>query len=233
MQTQPRLHSNITQAQRVLRQLTMVWADFESRLLKVPIVARAMQQQLRLADYLTLISDHYQQVVEGSGWISRAASSITAPYLDQRSVFIRHAATEHLDYQMLEKSYLASGGQLAELMGARKNIGSEALSAWMYQRASQPNPFDLLGAMFIIEGLGKRFAQTFANAMDENPFITDPDQLAFYRYHAAHDEDHLQELEDLLSSSILDITGMDEAIVRTAKVTARLYLLQLEELGHY
>lgn len=232
MQTQPRL-DNKTQSQKVLRHLTMIWADFESQLLKVPIVSRAMQQQLRLADYLTLISDHYHQVIEGSGWISRAASSITEPYLDQRSVFIQHAATEHLDYQMLEQSYLASGGQKAALISARKNIGSEALSAWMYHRASQPNPFDLLGAMFIIEGLGKRFAQTFANCLDQNPLITTPEQLVFYRYHAAHDQDHLQELEDLLASSILDITGMDESILRTAKVTARLYLLQLEELGHY
>ena len=233
MQTQPRQQPNPAPTQQVLRQLTMIWADFESQLLKVPIVARAMQQQLRLADYRTLLRDHYQQVVEGSGWISRAASSITAPYLDQRSIFIRHAATEHLDYQMLEAGYLASGGHQSELISARKNIGSEALSAWMYHRASQPNPFDLLGAMFIIEGLGKRFAQTFAHALTDNPLITQPEQLEFYRYHGTHDEDHLQELEELLSSSILDITGMDEAIARTAKVTARLYLLQLEELGHY
>ncbi len=63
MQTQPRQPTASTppaSTQQVLRQLTMVWADFESRLLKVPIVDRAMQQQLRLADYRTLLRDHYQ-----------------------------------------------------------------------------------------------------------------------------------------------------------------------------
>lgn len=219
-------------AQQVLRRLIVVWADFESQLLRVPIVSRIMRGQLRIENYRTLLSDHYHQVIEGAGWITRAASSITAPYLDQRSMFMRHAAIEHRDFELLERSYLAAGGTRGGLETAQKNIGSAALSAWMYQQASQPNPFDLLGAMFIIEGLGKRFAQNFADAVKRHVNFAE-EQIIFYTYHAEHDDEHLDELEVVLSSGILDLPRMADRIVRTANVTARLYLLQLEETGKY
>ncbi|MCX4028630.1 iron-containing redox enzyme family protein [Endozoicomonas sp. SM1973] len=224
--------SQLISTQQVLRQLTIVWADFESRLLQVPIIYRAMNNQLQLEDYRRLLADHYHQVKEGSGWICRAASSITEPYLEQRAVFIGHATTEHQDYKMLERCYQTVGGDINELHKQGKNIGSEALSAWMYYKASQANPFDLIGAMFIIEGLGKQFARTFAEALQHNMGIS-AEQLEFYTYHAEHDGDHLDELEAILSTGILTIPDIQNEIIRTAKVTARLYLLQLEELGNY
>jgi 3-oxoacyl-[acyl-carrier-protein] synthase-3 len=59
---------------------------------------------------------------------------------------------------MLESNYISVGGKLDDIVQAEKNIGTEALHAFMYQRATDPNPFDLLGAMFIIEGLGQKKA---------------------------------------------------------------------------
>lgn len=220
------------EVQALMRRLTRVWGDFESRLWQVPILADARAGRLRLGDYRTLLKDHYAQVMEGSGWISRAASSVTRPYLEQRSQLLRHAVTEHRDYEMLAADFLACDGDPEELAAATKNIGSQALSAWMYQRASQPNPFDLLGAMFIIEGLGQWFARSFAETVSEALGLGE-EQTRFYRYHAEHDPDHLEELEAVLGSGILEIDGMADTIVNTATVTARLYLLQLEEVGHY
>jgi len=43
----------------------------------------------------------------------------------------------------------------------------------------------------------------------------------------------MEELEDVLKSGILDISGMAHDIVKTAKVTARLYQLQIEEIGNF
>ena len=86
--------------------------------------------------------------------MSRAASNIDEQHLELRSMLMRHAVTEHRDFRLLEADYIATGGALADIQGAEKNIGSEALSAWMFHEASRPNPFGLLGAMWIIEGLG-------------------------------------------------------------------------------
>jgi 3-oxoacyl-[acyl-carrier-protein] synthase-3 len=218
-------------AQAVLRKLLIVWGDFESRLSQVPIVARLLRGELRMDDYRALLLDHRQQVIEGSRWIARAASSIDRQWSEQRSLILRHAVTEHRDYEMLEADYRAVGGDAEAMRNALPNLGTEGLSAWMMWRASQPNPFDLAGAMFLIEGLGKRFAKDFAARLQRDLGLAD-DQIRFYRYHAEHDAGHLEELEALLGSGILAIDGLDRQIVRTARVTARLYLLQLEELGN-
>lgn len=215
----------------VLRRLVIVWADFESRLHALPIAQKIRRKKLLLEDYKLFLLNHRQQVIEGGRWISLAASSIGHEYADLRSKFIQHAQTEHRDFRILEKNYVATGGRLEDIQNQPKNIGSEALSAWMFYRASQPNPFDLLGAMFIIEGLGKHIASYWAASIREQLKLTE-EHVSFYTYHGEHDDGHLEELEEALSSGILEIPGIEDAIIKTAKVTGRLYLLQLEEMGN-
>lgn len=217
--------------QATLRGLIKVWSDFSSAVDTVPIIDKLRRGKFRVEDYRQFLLNHRQQVVEGSRWIARAASSTGSEYAEQRSTFLRHAVTEHRDYQMLEKNYLSVGGTLEEIRGAEKNIGTEALHAFMYQRASEPNPFDLLGAMFIIEGLGQKKASEWGTRIRDQLKLEDS-QVSFLLYHGAHDDDHMQEFEATLGSGILAIEGMAGKIVKTAKIVARLYRLQLEELGN-
>lgn len=133
---------------------------------------------------------------------------------------------------MLEQNYVSLGGALEEIQHGEKNIGTEALNAFMFHRASQPNPFDLLGAMFIIEGLGQNKAGEWGRAIQDQLGLQD-EQVNFLLYHADHDDGHMEEFEEALKSGILDIPGMGASIVKTAKVVARLYLLQIEEIGNF
>jgi 3-oxoacyl-[acyl-carrier-protein] synthase-3 len=219
------------QSEQVMRGLIKVWGDFSSSLNKVPVIDKLNRGKFRLEDYRELLLNQRQQVVEGACWIARAASSITQEYALHRSTFMKHAVTEHMDYRMLEKNFVSVGGTLADITGGEKNIGSEALSAYMFHRATQPNPFDLLGGMFIIEGLGQKKSGEWGRAIQKQLSLEDA-QVSFLLYHAANDDDHMAEFEQTLDSGILDIPGMSEKIVKTAKTVGRLYRLQLEELGN-
>jgi 3-oxoacyl-[acyl-carrier-protein] synthase-3 len=216
--------------EKLVRQLTHVWVDFEAKLQQVPVIEKLTRGVFTVEDYQQLLVNMRQQVVEGSRWISRAASSITAEHLALRSSFIRHARDEHRDYEMLERHYVSVGGRQEDITRAPKNIGSEALSAWMFHRASQENPFDLLGAMFIIEGLGNRVARRWGLAIRDQLGLND-EQVRFFLYHGDNDGTHMERLDGALASGILT-PELAERVVKTAKVTARLYLLQLEELGN-
>jgi 3-oxoacyl-[acyl-carrier-protein] synthase-3 len=110
------------------------------------------------------------------------------------------------------------------------NVGSAALSAFVFHRAGLPDPVDLLGAMFVIEGLGVRKAACWASRLSASLGLRD-DQLSFLKYHAAGDDEHFQLLAASLRSGLLDDAAMTR-IVKTARVTARLYTLQLEELDN-
>jgi 3-oxoacyl-[acyl-carrier-protein] synthase-3 len=212
------------------RRLAQVWVDFEARLDRAPIVDKLNRGKLRIEDYRSLLLNLRQQVIEGSRWIARAASNITVEHFPLRSMFIGHAGEESRDYQMIERDYLAVGGCMEEIQSAEKNIGSEALSAWMFHRANQENPFDLLGAMFIIEGLGARMARRWGLKIREQLGL-DERQVSFLLYHGANDDNHFAKLEAALGSGLLT-EELARRIVKTAKVTARLYALQLEELGN-
>lgn len=219
----------------VLRQLVLdlgiVWADFERMLRATPIVRRIEAGEATLRDYRMLLRNLRQQVMEGARWIARAASNVSIELFPLRSMFIAHAGDEHRDYQMLERDYCAVGGSLEEILGTPKNIGSEALSAYMFHRASEPDPLDLLGAMFVIEGLGRLKAGSWAESLKKQLQLTN-EQVSFLSYHGRNDDDHLGRLRAALASGILT-EAVAGRIVKTARVVARLYALQLEELDNF
>lgn len=214
--------------QETLRRLIRVWFDFERRLAKVPIVRRLDLGQFDLEDYQRLLLNMRPQVVEGARWISRCASSFDRDNADVRSVIIGHAQDEHRDYEVLEADYVTSGGDLETLRSQPRNPGSEALHCFLMYRAGQPNPVDLLGAMWIIEGLGEKMANDWAKRVDE--LIGDTEEFTrFLRYHGDNDDSHMDKLYGLVDRVCTDEDAADR-IVRTAKVVARLYAMQLEEI---
>lgn len=212
------------------RGLARAWIEFESALVQVPMISRMLKGRLRIEDYQRLLVNLRQQVVEGSRWISRAASNLGPRHEELRSLFVRHAVAEHRDYRLLEENYVAAGGAIEEIRAAPKNIGSEALSAFMYQAASRADPVELLGAMFIIEGLGERLAAPWSAAIRAQLALGE-EAVSFLAYHGANDGDHLDMFDHALALAVTD-ARIGEEIVRHARIVARLYRLQLEEIDN-
>jgi 3-oxoacyl-[acyl-carrier-protein] synthase-3 len=220
-------------AQELVRQLASVWFDFDARLQRVPIIQRLNAGRFTIEDYKALLFNLRQQVIDGSRWISRAASNVTEEYFPIRSAFISHSQDEHRDYELLEKNYVSVGGSLEEIRAGRKNVGSEALSAYILQKASVENPFDLVGAMFIIEGLGQRLAKQWGERIRDQLGLTS-DQVSFFLYHSESDVKHFSRLQLALDLGFLnEDERRTRGIVTCAKVVSRLYALQLEEIGNF
>ncbi len=51
-------------------------------------------------------------------------------------------------------------------------------------------------------------------------------------YHGENDDSHFEKLHEVIASRMIDYT-VAKRIVKTAKVVARLYVLQLEELDSF
>lgn len=218
------------QGQNCLQSLLKVWLDFDLSMNKISIVNRLEQRRLSLEDYQKLLLNLRQQVIEGSRWISRSASSFDRDYSDVRSTVIKHASEEHRDYLILESDYVAAGGNLIDIQAAKKNTGSEALHGFLMYRASQPNPVDLIGAMWIIEGLGNKMATKWSKLINEQ-FTFDRHATAFMDYHGENDENHIAELYQLIDRVAISTKNVED-ITRTAKVVAKLYQMQLEEVDN-
>jgi 3-oxoacyl-[acyl-carrier-protein] synthase-3 len=83
--------------------------------------------------------------------------------------------------------------------------------------------------MFIIEGLGARKAARWAQAISRTLGLRGRG-VSFLAHHGIADDDHVQRLEELLASDVIT-PEVAARIVKTARVTARLYRLQLEEIA--
>ena len=214
----------------LLEELALVWARFEIQLSRVPLVARIESGQASLDDYRHLLYNLRQQVKEGARWITRAASNLTSEHTELRAEFIQHAAEEQRDFHMLEDDYVNVGGVRSAIETGAKNPGSEALSAFMFNQASRENPFDLLGAMYIIEGLGANKATHWMELLRDQLDLT-PEQVRFLTYHGGADEEHTAKMFEILRSELIT-PEIARSIVHTARVVARLYALQLEEVDN-
>jgi hypothetical protein len=214
--------------QETLRRLMREWFEFERRLASVPIVRRLDLGTFSRDDYQRLLLNLRQQVIEGSRWIARCASSFDREHADIRSIVLGHAQDEHRDYEVLEKDYVALGGELATIRARPRNPGSEALHAFLMHKAGEPNPGALLGAMWIVEGLGEKMA---ANWSDRIEALTacGRDATKFLRYHGGNDESHMNKLYALVDRICTSEARCDD-VVMTARVVARLYAWQLEEI---
>jgi 3-oxoacyl-[acyl-carrier-protein] synthase III len=223
----PALSAN---AQVLMRQLLLVWLEFERRLGRISLVHRLEQGNFSVEDYRRLLFNLRPQVVEGARWITRAASSFTSDHVELRSTIIGHAYAEHRDYELLESDYVAVGGSIEEIRRAPRNVGTEALAAYLMHQASLPNPADLLGAMFIIEGLGNKMASAWAERI-QNTLGIASEATRFLTYHGKNDATHMAKLHAIVNSDAVN-EETTPRIVKTAKVVARLYALQLEELDN-
>jgi 3-oxoacyl-[acyl-carrier-protein] synthase-3 len=215
---------------RALHGLAEVWAEFERGLARVPVIRRIEDGTASVHDYRRLLLNLRQQVVDGGRWISLAAANFSVELFWMRSAAIRHAADEHQDFQLLERDYISVGGDPLAMNSTPANVGSCALSAFVFHRAGLADPVDLLGAMFVIEGLGARKAGGWADRLQHSLGLRE-DQLTFLRYHSVGDDEHHEVLRTALRSGVFDEEQVAK-IVKTARVVARLYVLQLEELDH-
>jgi 3-oxoacyl-[acyl-carrier-protein] synthase-3 len=85
--------------------------------------------------------------------------------------------------------------------------------------------------MFIVEGLGQRVARQWGERIQSHLNLP-ADHVSFLIYHSASDVKHFERLDLAIAHGILTDALVDD-IIRCAKVTGRLYALQLEELDKF
>src|SRR5215472_1320382 len=117
---------------RAFTELAGVWAELEHALRGVLVVRRIEDGTATLDDYQRLLVNLRQQVVDGGRWISLAASNFPTELFWLRSASIQHAAQEHRDFLILEHDFAAVGGDPQLMTGSPANIGSAALSSYIF-----------------------------------------------------------------------------------------------------
>jgi len=208
--------------------LTLVWRDHEINLSKIDVVRAIEERRITKKEYMSYLRNMRQQVIEGSRWISLAAASMDESHCLLRFALVEHAKTEHKDFKLLEKDYIALGGAEREILSHPKNIGTMALDSYISHQAQRPNPVHAFGASFIIEGMGSCKAGIWADNIQQAINCAD-NAVTFLRYHGNADIEHNQNLVKILSSPFIsESVALD--LYNCARVVSNLYALQLAHI---
>lgn len=222
----------------LLTELASLWQDYRSRVWRTPLLQRIRTGRLQTADYVRWMSHWVPQVREGSLWMREGAASLTGEHAALAALIDVHAGEEQNDFRILHEDYLKAGGTETDLTRLRRNPGGEALNAYLHGLAATPNPIGLLGAIYIIEGTGQRIVPSLLPLLRASLPLP-PDAFRFLEYHGANDEHHLERWL-MAVQMVMALDGTDDtdgsggtaaqAIVRTARHTAALYLMQFEHV---
>ncbi len=216
----------------LLQQLATVWHDYRSRAWRTPLVKSIQAGTFTTAGYLRWMESWIPQVREGSLWMRKAIGNVSARHAGLGAIIEQHAGEEQDDFLILFADYQAAGGTAPSIEAMRRNPGGEALNSYMHRLAEQQDPLGLLGAIYIIEGTGRRIIPALLPRLRQQLSLRD-DCFRFLRYHGENDISHLDRwlsaVELVLHSDPQATERVEMAIVKTARHVAELYLMQWEE----
>ena len=211
------------QVQATLLELAEIWHGFRSQIWRTPLVEKINAGELTQHDYVTWMAQWIPQVREGSLWMRAAVAHLDAPYQVLAELITEHANDEQFDFNILFEDYQAVGGKAQSIHELQRNAGGEALNSYMYRKAKTPNPFGLLGGIYIIEGTGQRIVPWLLPLVKQQ--LNLPERCyRFLKYHGENDEHHLEHWLMALQF-VLEVGGeaARRDIVRTARDVASLY----------
>lgn len=212
-----------------LKRLAGVWQDYRSAAWRTPLIRKLVERRFGAADYRAWMEHWVPQVREGSRWMFEAVDSIGEPFLLLKALIRQHGNDEKNDFMVLYEDYVCAGGD-KPLEALVRNPGGEALNAYMHAAAARPNPVALLGGIYIIEGTGQRIIPALLPMIKEQAGLP-PQAYRFLQYHGENDPHHLARwlaAVEIALGSAGDPQAMSDAIVRTAREVASLYLLHME-----
>jgi 3-oxoacyl-[acyl-carrier-protein] synthase III len=214
---------------QLITELASVWHEYRSRAWRTPLVRKITNGSFTSADYAKWMACWIPQVREGSRWMAAGADNLDARHAALAALVRKHAGEERNDFKILFDDYRLAGGQAGSVEELRRNPGGEALNAYMYSLAGQANPLGLLGAIYIIEGTGQRIIPALLPLLREQLAI--PTQtFRFLSYHGENDAAHLARWLNAVELAIGLSPGCEQQIVRVARATAELYVMQMEHV---
>ncbi len=212
----------------MLKDLMGVWHDYRSEVFRTDLARSVLDGTVQHGAYLAWMENWIPQVREGSLWMRRAVSSMGPAFRSLAHLVQTHAGDEQLDWQVLYQDYCNAGGTLP-LHALRMNPGGEALNAFMHAYAARPDPFGLLGGIYIIEGTGQRIVPTLLPRLKSRLGLSSS-LLQFMAYHGENDQSHMLRWLEAVKLAAEVTPDAPHHIVQVAQSVAALYLQQWKYL---
>ncbi|MEJ2401721.1 MAG: iron-containing redox enzyme family protein [Xanthomonadales bacterium] len=191
-----------------------------AELLAAPIIQRALDGRITLAEYAAFLCQAYHHVRHTVPLLMA-----TGARLPDHHGWLRTAVAEYIEEELGHEEWIlndlaACGYDKEAVRASRPALPTELMVSYAYDTVQRVNPLGFFGMVHVLEGTSIRIADRAADTIRASLGL--PRNAFSYLYsHGALDLEHVKFFEDLMNR--IDDASDQAAIVHAARVFYGLY----------
>lgn len=202
------------------QQLTESTAGERQDLLNVPLITRALHQEITLAEYVAFLTQAYHHVKHTVPLLMAAGSRIP-----QEKEWLREAIADYIEEEVGHQEWIlndiaACGFDKAQASNSNPSPATEIMVAYAYDVIQRVNPVGFFGMIYVLEGTSISIASRAAAAIKAHLDLP-ANAFSYLTSHGSLDLEHMAFFEQL-TNRIND--PCDQAqIIHNARMFFQLY----------
>ena len=190
------------------------------QLLSAPIIARCLQGQIEVDDYVAFLVQAYHHVKHTVPLMMAVGSRLPG-----EKEWIRSAVAEYIEEEIGHQEWILNdiqscGYDKEAVRNGNPSPATELMVAYAYDMAQRVNPMGFFGMVHVLEGTSINLADQVADSVKAKLGL--PQNAFSYLYsHGSLDQDHVKFFEDLVNK--IDDTADQEIIIHACRMFYQLY----------
>lgn len=189
-------------------------------LLSSPIIARCMNGDIQISDYVAFLTQAYHHVKHTVPLLMSVGAR-----LPEQKEWLREAVAEYIEEELGHQEWVlndiaACDFDKEKVRASKPSFATELMVSYAYDMVNRVNPLGFFGMVHVLEGTSIAMADNAANSI-EKALGLDEKAFGYLRSHGSLDQDHVVFFEKLMTK-ISDKEEQD-IIVDSAKKFYILY----------
>jgi pyrroloquinoline quinone (PQQ) biosynthesis protein C len=201
-------------------ELQQATANERNALLAVPIIGKALQGQVTLAQYIAFLTQAYHHVKHTSPLLMTCGGRVPESHEWIRTALAHYIEEEIGHQEWILNDIRACGGDAEEVRHGKPNMHTELMVAYAYDTIMRNNPCGFFGMVFVLEGTSIQLATHAAGVMQKSLNLP-KEAFSYLTSHGSLDLEHIDFFQSVVNK--LELDADKQAVIHCAKVFFHLY----------
>ena len=185
-----------------------------------PIIAKALNNQITLDEYIAFLTEAYHHVKHTTPLLMNVGAKIPS-----EKEWLRNAVAEYIEEELGHQEWIlndlaACGVDKETVRYGQAAPETELMVAYAYDTVNRINPLGFFGMVHVLEGTSIATADSAAAAIQKTLGLPDA-AFSYLRSHGALDLEHVKFFESLMNK--IDDKEEQDLIIHCAKMVFKLY----------
>ena len=211
------------------QQLQEQTIDERNALIANPMIARSLQGDVDVEDYVRFLSQAYHHVKHTVPLMMAVGAR-----LPEDKEWLREAVAEYIEEEIGHQEWIlndiaACGYDKEAVRNSKPNFETEMMVSYAYDLINRLNPVGFFGMVLVLEGTSVALADLAASTIKDSLGLSER-AFSYLRSHGSLDQEHIQFLENLMNR--FDDEEDQRQIIHAARNFYRLYRGVFESINN-